>query len=63
MSKLSVEPCLLLIKPTTVNFLRVFAVCGRTRDFLRLLVDRILNFLRSEVHADKVQFNFFSLLA
>ena len=63
MSKLSVEPCLLLIKPPTVNFLRVFAVCGRTRDFLRLLVDRILNFLRLEVHADKVQFNFFSLLA
>ena len=49
--------CLLLIKPTTVNFLRVFAVCGRTRNFLRLLVDRILNFLRLEVLVDKAQFN------
>ena len=37
---------LLLVKPTTVNFLRLFVVCGRTRNFLRLLVDRILNFLR-----------------
>ena len=36
------EICLLLIKPTTVIFLWVFAVCGRTRNFLRLLADRIL---------------------
>ena len=37
---------ILLVKPTTVNFLRLFAVCGRTRNFLRLLADRILNSLR-----------------
>lgn len=37
---------MLLGKPTTVNFLRVFAVCGRTRNFLGLLADRILNFLQ-----------------
>ena len=31
-----------------MNFLRVFAVCGRTRNFLRFLADRILIFLRLE---------------
>ena len=42
---------------------RLFAVCGRTRNFLRLLADRILIFLRVELLADKAQFNFFSPLA
>ena len=27
-----------------LNFLQLYVVCGRTRNFLRLLVDRILNF-------------------
>ena len=52
----------MLVKPTTVNFLRVFAVCSRTRYFLRLLADRISKFLHLELLADKVQFNFFSPL-
>ena len=47
----------MLIKPTTVNFLRLFAACGRTHNFLRLLVDSILIFLRLELLADKAQFN------
>ena len=51
------------VKPITVNFLQLFAVCGRTRNFLRLPADRILNFLRLELLADKVQFNFFLPLA
>ena len=46
-----------------MNFLRVLAVCGRTRNFLRLLADRIWNFLCLELLADKAQFNFFSPLA
>ena len=46
-----------------MNFLRVLAVCGRTRNFLRLLANRIWNFLRLELLADKAQFNFFSPLA
>ena len=54
---------LLLVKPTTVNFLRLFAVCGRARSFLRLLADRILNSLRLELLALKAQFNFFLPLA
>ena len=29
-----------------MNFLRVLAVCGRTRNFLQLLADRIWNFWR-----------------
>ena len=41
----------------TVNFLRLFAVCGWTRNFLRLLAERILIFLRLELLADKAQFN------
>ena len=53
----------MLVKPTTVNFLRLFAVCGRPRNFLRLLADRILNFLRLELLAEKAQFNFFLPLA
>ena len=52
----------MLVKPATVNFLRVFAVCGKTRNFLLLLEDRILNSLRLELLADKAQFNFFSLI-
>ena len=48
---------------TSVNFLRLFAVCGRTRNFLRLLADRILNSLRLELLAEKAQFNFFLPLA
>ena len=43
--------------------MRLFAVCGRTRNFSRLLADRILNFLRLELLADKAQVNFFSPLA
>ena len=54
---------LLLVKPTTVNFLRIFVVCGRARSFLRLLADRILNSLRLELLALKAQFNFFLPLA
>ena len=54
---------LFLVKPTTVNFLRLFAVCSRTRSFLRLLADRILNSLRLELLALKAQFNCFLLLA
>ena len=54
---------LLLVKPTTANFLLLFAVCGRTRSLLRLLVDRILNSLRLKLLALKAQFNFFLLLA
>ena len=54
---------LLLVKPTTVNFLRLFAVCGRARSFLRLLADNILNSLRLELLALKAQFNFFLPLA
>ena len=53
----------MLVKPTTVNFLQVFAVFGRTRSFLQLLAGRILNFLVLELLADKAQFNFFSPLA
>ena len=52
----------MLVKPTTVNFLRLFQVCGRTRN-LWLLADRILNFLHLELLADKAQFNFFLPLA
>ena len=37
--------------------------CGRTRNFLRLLADRILIFLRVEVLADKAQFNLHVLAA
>ena len=48
---------------TTVNFLRLFAVCGRTRNFLRLLADRIFYSLRLELLAEKAQFNFFLPLA
>ena len=55
--------CLLLVKPTTVNFLRLFAFCGRARSFLRLLADRILNSLHLELLALKAQFNFFLPLA
>ena len=54
---------LLLVKPTTGNFLRLFAVCSRTCNFLRLLVDRILNSLPLELFAEKAQFNFFLPLA
>ena len=54
---------LLLVKSTTVNFLRLFAVWGRTCNFLRLLADRILNSLHLELLAEKAQFNFFLLLA
>ena len=53
----------MLVKPTTVNFLRLFAVCGRARSFLRLLADRILNSLHLELLALKAQFNFFLPLA
>ena len=53
----------MLVKPTTVNFLRLFAVCVRARSFLRVLADRILNSLRLELLALKAQFNFFLPLA
>ena len=46
------------VKPITVNFLRLFAVCGRTRSFLQLPADRILNFLRLELLADKHNLTF-----
>ena len=46
-----------------MTFLRVFAVCGRTPNFLWLLAERILISLRLELLADKVQFDFFSPLA
>ena len=49
-----------IAKPTAVNFLRLFAVCGRIRNFLQLLADLIS--LRLELLADKAQFNFFSPL-
>ena len=52
----------LLVKPTTVNFLQVLRF-GRTCSFLQLLADRILNFLVLELLADEAQFNFFSPLA
>ena len=44
---------LLLVEPTTVNFLQLFAVCSRTCNFLQLLADRILNFLCLELLAEK----------
>ena len=43
-----------------VNYCKLLAVnaaCSRTRNFLRLLADRILIFLRLELLADKAQFN------